>query len=409
MNSELMAAIIQLEKEKGISKDDLFDAIEASLMTASLKHFGKADNVKVVIDRETGKYELFQLLEVVRDEDFEDPQTQITKDDLKDKYGEKLKLGDVYQRKFESADFGRIASQNAKSVILQKIREAERRSVYDQFYTKEHEVATGTIRRKTGRNLAIDLGKADAILTENEMVPTENYMTGSRIKVYIVEVKDSTKGPRILASRKRGELVKKLFELEVPEIQNGTVEIMSIAREAGSRTKIAVWSNDADVDPISACVGKNGSRVEAVVNELYGEKIDIINWSDQSAELIENALSPAKVICVLADDEEKSAIVIVPDYQLSLAIGKLGQNARLAAKLTGYKIDIKCESKAREEGIFEEIGYVEDYFEGEEEETEEYGEEYYDDEDYSEGYSYDPEEDEESEDDENEVEEDDEQ
>lgn len=382
MNSELIAALSMLEKEKGISREAIFGAIEASLLAASNKHFGKSDNIKVVFDYETGDYELFQELEVVRDSEFTDPSTQITKDQLKQKYGEKLKFGDIFRRKFESADFGRIASQNAKNVILQKLREEERRSVYDQFNSKEHEVVTGTISRQVGKNVAVNLGKADAIIGENDQVKTENYTPGRRMKVYILEVKESPKGPRISASRTSPELVRKLFEAEVGEIQSGVVEIVSIAREAGSRTKMAVWSNDENVDPIGACVGVNGSRVNAVVDELGGEKIDIINWSDVSAELIENAISPAKVICVLADDEEKSAIVVVPDYQLSLAIGKVGQNARLAARLTGYKIDIKSESQARESGLFEEIGYIEDYYYDEEGEFEEGYEEY---EEYPEG------------------------
>lgn len=371
MNSELMAALTMLEKERGISREAIFDAIEASLLAASKNHFGKADNVKVVINRETGEYELFQEFEVVRDADLEDPSCQITKEQLKERFGEKLKFGDIFRRKFESADFGRIASQNAKNVILQKLREEERRSVYDQFFAKEHQIVTGTISRGTGKNVSVNLGKADAIIPENERVKTENYLPGRRIKVYILDVKETPKGPKITASRTSPEFVRRLFEAEVPEIQSGIVEIMAIAREPGSRTKMAVWSNDENVDPIGACVGQNGSRVNAVVDELNGEKIDIINYSDVSAELIENAISPAKVICVLADDEERSAIVVVPDYQLSLAIGKVGQNARLAARLTGYKIDIKSESQARESGLFEEIGYIEDYYYDEEGEFDE--------------------------------------
>ena len=275
----------------------------------------------------------------------------------------------------ESREFGRIATGVAKNVILQKIREEERKSVFDQFSSKEHTVVTGTIQRRFGKSININLGKSDATLPESEQVKSESYNQNERIKVYVQEVKNTTRGPKILVSRTHPELVKKLFEAEVAEIQNGIVEIKAIAREAGSRTKMAVWSNSPDVDPIGACVGVNGSRVNAVVDELNGEKIDIINWSDSSAELIENAISPAKIIAVLADDDEKTALVVVPDYQLSLAIGKVGQNARLAAKLTGYKIDIKSETQAKESGLFDEIGYIDDYYDENGNLIEDFGEE----------------------------------
>ena len=271
-------------------------------------------------------------------------------------------LGDIVNVEIKSKEFGRIATQNAKNVILQKIREEERKVIFDQYYGKEKDVVTGIVQRNLGRNYSINLGKADAILTENEQVKTEVFKPTERIKVYILEVKDAPKGPKIMVSRTHPELVKRLFEAEVTEIKDGTVEVKSIAREAGSRTKIAVWSNDPDVDPVGACVGINGARVNSVVEELRGEKIDIINWSDNPALLIENALSPAKVISVQADPEEKSATVIVPDFQLSLAIGKEGQNARLAARLTGFKIDIKSETQAREAGEL-------DFYEEEYEET----------------------------------------
>ena len=248
----------------------------------------------------------------------------------------------------KSKEFGRIATQNAKNIILQKIREEERKSLFNQYYGMEKEVVTGVVQRYLGRNVSVNLGKVDAILNENEMVKGEVFKPTERIKVYILEVKDTNKGPRILLSRTHPELVKRLFESEVTEVRDGIVEIKCIAREAGSRTKIAVWSNDPDVDPVGACVGMNGARVNAIVNELRGEKIDIINWNENPALLIENALSPAKVIAVLADPEDKTAKVVVPDYQLSLAIGKEGQNARLAARLTGFKIDIKSETQARE-------------------------------------------------------------
>ncbi|MDO5552070.1 MAG: transcription termination factor NusA, partial [Lachnospiraceae bacterium] len=257
---------------------------------------------------------------------------------------------------------GRIATQNAKNVILQKIREEERKELYNNYYSLEKDIVTGIVQKNLGRNISINLGKIDAVLNESEQVKGEVLRPNDHIKVYILEVKDTSKGPRVSVSRTHPDLVKRLFESEVAEVKDGTVEIKAIAREAGSRTKIAVWSNDINVDPVGACVGLNGARVNAVVNELRGEKIDIINWDDNAAYLIENALSPAKVICVVADEEEKEALVIVPDYQLSLAIGKEGQNARLAARLTGYKIDIKSETQAKEQGLFEEMGieYQED-------------------------------------------------
>ena len=250
----------------------------------------------------------------------------------------------------QSREFGRIATQNAKNVILQKIREEERKAVYNEYYGKEKDVVTGIVQRYMGKNVSINLGKADAMLSENEQVKGEVFQPTERIKVYILEVKDTPKGPRIQVSRTHPELVKRLFEEEVTEVKEGIVEIKCIAREAGSRTKMAVWSNDPDVDPVGACVGMNGARVNAIVEELRGEKIDIVNWDENPAILIENALSPAKVIAVLADPDEKSALVVVPDYQLSLAIGKEGQNARLAARMTGFKIDIKSETQAKESG-----------------------------------------------------------
>ena len=274
----------------------------------------------------------------------------------------------------KSKEFGRIATQNAKNVILQKIREEERKAIYSEYYSMEKDVVTGIVQRYVGKNISINLGKADAILTENEQVKGEVFKPTERIKVYILEVKSTPKGPKIMVSRTHPELVKRLFESEVTEVKDGIVEIKSIAREAGSRTKIAVYSNDPDVDPVGACVGMNGARVNAIVSELRGEKIDIINWNENPAMLIENALSPAKVISVIADGEEKSAKVVVPDYQLSLAIGKEGQNARLAARLTGFKIDIKSETQARESGEF--MDYENDY--------EDYDEEY--EEGYEEGY-----------------------
>ncbi|MEG0805220.1 MAG: transcription termination factor NusA [Lachnospiraceae bacterium] len=347
MNNELLEALNILEKEKHISKETLLEAIENSLLTACKNHFGKADNIKVNINPETCEYHVYSEKTVV--ENVEDPVIEISLLNAKE-MDSKFELGDVVNVEVKSKEFGRIATQNAKNVILQKIREEERKAVYDEFFAKEKDVVTGIVQRYMGKNVSVNLGKADATLNENEMVKGEVFMPTERIKVYILEVKFTTKGPKILVSRTHPELVKRLFESEVTEVKEGIVEIKSISREAGSRTKIAVYSHDPDVDPVGACVGLNGARVNAIVNELRGEKIDIINWNENPAMLIENALSPAKVISVIADGEEKSAKVVVPDYQLSLAIGKEGQNARLAARLTGFKIDIKSESQAREAG-----------------------------------------------------------
>ena len=347
MNTELLEALTILEKEKDISKETLLDAIENSLINACKNHFGKADNIKVIMDRETCDYQLIQEKTVV-DEVMDDVE-EISLEDAKN-IDKKYDIGDIVQIPVESKSFGRIATQNAKNLILQKIREEERKVIYDQYFEKEKDIVTGIVQRYVGRNISVNLGKVDAMLTENEQVKGEVFQPTERIKLYVVEVKNTTKGPKILVSRTHPELVKRLFEAEVTEVRDGVVEIRSIAREAGSRTKIAVWSNDPDVDPVGACVGMNGARVNTIVNELRGEKIDIINWSDNPGILIENALSPAKVISVMADPDEKTASVIVPDYQLSLAIGKEGQNARLAARLTGYKIDIKSESQAIESG-----------------------------------------------------------
>ncbi len=372
MNKELMEALDVLEKEKNISKDTLLGAIEQSLIQACKNHFGKADNVHVTINPETCDFSVYAE-RVVKDF-VEDPALEISLADAQ-KINTNAELGDTVKVEIQSKEFGRIATQNAKNVILQKIREEERKVLYDEYYGKEKEVVTGIVQRVMGKNVSINLGKADGILSENEQVKGEEFRPTERIKVYILEVKDTPKGPRILLSRTHPGLVKRLFESEVAEVKDGTVEIKSIAREAGSRTKIAVWSNDPDVDPVGACVGMNGARVNAIVSELRGEKIDIINWDENPAILIENALSPAKVIAVMADPDEKTALVVVPDYQLSLAIGKEGQNARLAARLTGFKIDIKSETQARESGELYE--YDED----------EYYEEDYD-EDYSESPSY---------------------
>ena len=375
MSRELREALDILEKEKSISKDTLLEAIEQSLIQACKNHFGKADNVHVTINRETGDFSVYADRRVV--EFVEDPAEEVSLVEAQ-KQNTNAEVGDILKVPVHSDKFGRIATQNAKNVILQKIREEERKVLFDQYHGNEKEVVTGIVQRVVGHNVSVNLGKADAILAENEQVKGETFKPTERIKVYILEVKDTPKGPRILVSRTHPGLVKRLFESEVAEVKDGTVEIKSMAREAGSRTKLAVWSNDPDVDPVGACVGVNGARVSAIVNELRGEKIDIINWDENPAILIENALSPAKVIAVMADPDEKTALVVVPDYQLSLAIGKEGQNARLAARLTGFKIDIKSETQARESGDFydydeDDDEYYEDdeYEESEESATEE--------------------------------------
>lgn len=373
MNNELLEALNILEEEKNISKDTLLEAIENSLLTACKNHFGKSENIRVSIDPQTCEFHVYQEKTVV--EKVEDPCMEISLANAK-MIDSVYELGDVINEEVKSKEFGRIATQNAKNVILQKIREEERKVLFDEYYSKEHDVVTGVVQRYVGKNVSINLGKVDAILTEGEQIEGEVFKPTERIKLYILEVKSTSKGPKILVSRTHPDLVKRLFESEVTEVKDGIVEIKSIAREAGSRTKIAVYSQDEDVDAVGACVGMNGARVNAIVNELRGEKIDIINWCENSAVLIQNALSPAKVISVIADDEERKAKVVVPDYQLSLAIGKSGQNARLAARLTGFKIDIKSETQAREAGDF--IDYENDY------EDEEYTDEYYDEE-YADG------------------------
>ena len=339
---ELIEALNLLEKEKGISKDILLEAIENSLIAACKNNYGKADNIKVNIDRKTGEVVVWAEKRVV--EEVEDEVEEISLAEAAIKFpAEKYEIGDTVNIEVTPKNFGRIAAQKAKQVVVQKIREEERKAIYTQYSEKQREVVTGVVQRYLGNNLSVNLGKCEAILMESEQIRGEVYRPNDRIKVYVMEVKETTKGPRVTVSRSHPELVKRLFEEEVTEIRDGVVEIKAVSRDAGSRTKMAVKSNDSNVDPVGACVGVNGSRVNAIVNELRGEKIDIITWSDDPEVLIENALSPAKVVSVTVDTEERTAQVIVPDYQLSLAIGREGQNARLAARLTGYKIDIKSE------------------------------------------------------------------
>lgn len=347
MNSELIEALNILEREKDINKDVLLDAIENSLVTAYKNHFDKADNVKVNIDRQTGDFTIFAEKEVV--EEVENPVTQISLE-AANEISKKYKLGDIVNVEIKTKEFGRIATSVAKGVITQKIREEEKNAVFNKYYTKENDIITGIVRKINQRGVIVNLGKLDAMLTEDDIVLTEKLKPNDRIKVYVTEVKEQEKSavPKIMISRTSEQLVKRLFETEVAEIMDGIVEIVTIARDPGSRSKISVRSKNPKVDPVGSCVGVNGSRVGAVVSELRGEKIDIVRYSDNSAEFIVNALAPSKVVSVEADDDEKTAKVVVPDNQLSLAIGRAGQNAKLAAKLTGYRIDIKSETQAKE-------------------------------------------------------------
>ncbi|NLC04693.1 MAG: transcription termination/antitermination protein NusA [Tissierellia bacterium] len=348
MNQDFIDALHEIEKEKGISTDIIFEALESALISSYKKNFGSAQNVLVDINKENGKVLVYSTKDVV--EVVNDPYLEISLDDAK-KINDKNEIGDLIQIEITPKDFGRIAAQTAKQVVIQRIKDAERDVIYDDFINRENEIITGSIQRISKNNVFIDLGKTEGILPPTEQIEGEEYEQGDRLKLIITEVKKTTKGPQIVLSRSHPSLVKRLFELEIPEINDGVVEVFSIAREAGARTKIAVYSKDPDVDPLGACVGFKGSRVRAIVEELHGEKIDIVVWSKDIAEFIGNSLSPSKVVKVVVNEKEKSAIVVVPDYQLSLAIGKEGQNARLAAKLTNWKIDIKSESQYTELSI----------------------------------------------------------
>ena len=388
MNKAFIDAVEKLEKEKDVPKEVIFDAIEQALISAYKKNYGTSQNVRVEIDKEEGDIDVFMQKDVV--EEVEDESTQISLDDARE-IDSRYEAGDIVEYQVKPRDFGRIAAQTAKQVVVQRIREAERNMIYEEFVEKEGEIVNGTVQRISRETIFVNIGRAEGILTSAERVPGERFDVGKRIRVYIMDVKDTTKGPQIFLSRSHPGLVKKLFELEVPEIEDGIVEIKSIAREAGSRTKVAVYTDDENVDPVGACVGARGSRVQSIVDELFGEKIDIIVWSDDPKELISNVLSPAKVEEVfLEEEEEKTATVVVPDYQLSLAIGKEGQNVRLAAKLCGWKIDIKShtqyfgEDETDEDDEYIDGEYADDYDEGEyaddeyveeAEETEEAGEE----------------------------------
>ena len=343
--AEFIEALHLIEKEKGIDKEIIFEAIEASLVSACKKNFGSNQNIKVMIDRESGNVACYAQREVV--EEVLDEQNEISLAAAR-VLNPEYQIGDVVDLEVTPRDFGRVAAQTAKQVVVQKFREAEREILYNQYITKEREVVTAIVQRRERRNIIVQMGKIDAVLAANEQIPGEQYNFMERLKVYVLEVKQTPKGPQIYVSRTHPELVKRLFEQEVPEVHDGTVEIKSIAREAGSRTKIAVYSKNENVDALGACVGQNGCRVNVIVNELGGEKIDVITWSEDPKEFIAAALSPSKVVAVAINAAEQSAKVVVPDHQLSLAIGKEGQNARLSAKLTGWRIDIKSETQAKE-------------------------------------------------------------
>lgn len=372
MSAELIQALEQLEKEKGIEKSVLIEAIEAALISAYKRNFGSTQNVKIGIDPETGDVRVFALKRVTSMP--ENDSGDISLEEAR-KLNSEYEEEDIAEIEVTPRKFGRIAAQTAKQVVMQRIREAERGIIFDEYYNKEGDIVTGIIQRNERKNIIIDLGKTEAIITPSEQTNGEEYRFNERIKTYIVEVKKTTKGPQIMVSRTHPGLVKRLFELEVPEIHDGTVEIKSISREPGSRTKIAVFSRDPNVDPVGACVGQKGTRVQSIVDELRGEKIDIIKWSSNPEEFISSSLSPAKVVRVDINEDGRAARVIVPDFQLSLAIGKEGQNARLAAKLTGWKIDIKSESQLRaaiEQQMFNmDTKYDADEEEAEEEEAEE--------------------------------------
>lgn len=345
MNAEFIEALEEIEKSKGISKETILDALEAALISSYKKNFGTSQNVEVIINRENGEIKVFAKKTVV--EEVSNPSLEISLEDSR-KVDDKYELGDTVILEVTPKNFGRIAAQTAKQVVIQRIKNAEREVIYNEFVNRENEIITGMVQRISKNNVYIDLGKTEGILPPTEQIEGEVYNQGDRLKLYVLEVKKTSKGPQIILSRSHPGLIKRLFELEVPEIQEGIVEIYAISREAGSRTKIAVYSKDPNVEPVGACVGLKGSRVKAIVDELNGEKIDIVVWSKDIKEFIANSLSPSSVTKVEVDEKNKSALVVVPDYQLSLAIGKEGQNARLAAKLTNWKIDIKSESQYQE-------------------------------------------------------------
>lgn len=347
-SNELLLAIEYLEKEKRIPREVLIDAIEAALITAYKKNYDSAKNVRIELNLDEGTYKVISRKDVV--EDVEDYKGQVALDTAL-LSNPAYEIGDVYEEDVTPRDFGRVGAQAAKQAVMQRLRDAERGILYDEFIDKEEDIVTGVIDRVDHRYVYVNLGRTEAVLSEAERSPNEQYLPNERIKVYVNKVEQTTKGPQIFVSRTHPGLLKRLFEQEVPEIYDGTVIVKSVAREAGDRSKISVTSDNGDIDAVGACVGAKGVRVEAVVNELGGEKIDIVEWDEDPRVFVRNALSPSQVVEVLVDEENQSTTVVVPDYQLSLAIGKRGQNARLAAKLTGWKIDIKSESDAKEAGI----------------------------------------------------------
>ena len=349
MSSELLDALTALEEQKGISRDVLIQAIEAALVTAYKRNFNQAQNVRVDLNLDTGSMVVYSRKDVV--EDVEDERLEIALEDAKF-INPAYQIGDIVEEEVTPRNFGRIAAQTAKQVVTQRVREAERGLIYEEYVDREDDIVTGVIERQDARNIYVSIGKVEAALPVNEQIQGEVYKPTSRIRVYITKVERTTRGPQVIVSRTHPGLLRRLFEMEVPEIYDGTVEIKSIAREAGDRSKISVYAHNEEVDPVGSCVGAKGARVQTIVNELNGEKIDIVEWSEDPVVFVANALSPSKVLDVQVNEEEKSTTVVVPDYQLSLAIGKRGQNARLAAKLTGWKIDIKSETDARELGIY---------------------------------------------------------
>lgn len=349
MSSELLDALTALEEQKGISRDVLIEAIEAALVTAYKRNFNQAQNVRVDLNLDTGLMVVYSRKDVV--EDVEDERLEIALEDAK-YINAAYEIGDVVEEEVTPRNFGRIAAQTAKQVVTQRVREAERGLIYEEYVDREDDIVTGVIERQDARNIYVSIGKVEAALPVNEQIQGEVYKPQSRIRVYITKVERTTRGPQVIVSRTHPGLLRRLFEMEVPEIYDGTVEVKSIAREAGDRSKISVYAHNEEVDPVGSCVGAKGARVQTIVNALNGEKIDIVEWSEDPVVFVANALSPSKVLDVQVNEEEKSTTVVVPDYQLSLAIGKRGQNARLAAKLTGWKIDIKSETDARELGIY---------------------------------------------------------
>lgn len=349
MSSDLLDALTALEKQKGISRDVLVEAIEAALVTAYKRNFNQAQNVRVDLNLDQGTMKVYARKDVV--EEVEDERLQISLHSARE-INPVYEIGDVVEEEVTPRNFGRIAAQTAKQVVTQRVREAERGLIYDEYVDREDDIVNGIVERLDARNLYVGLGKVEAVLPQTEQISTEQYKPHDRIKVYITKVERTTRGPQVFVSRTHPGLLRRLFEMEVPEIYDGIVEIKSIAREAGDRSKVSVYTSHDDIDPVGSCVGARGARVQAISNELNGEKIDVVEWSEDPVIFVANALSPSKVIDVQVDEEERSTTVVVPDYQLSLAIGKRGQNARLAAKLTGWKIDIKSETDARELGIY---------------------------------------------------------